>query len=122
MVISLYSIFGTGLVIQPDPAIVHVGDRVEWQFLYLQREGPPSSEQSDPFRFGPLKWMVYFRGEQPFGRNHDRELSSPVERGQRASITFGTAKDSGDYKYGVRLIAGDGEEISDDDPLLIVRP
>lgn len=122
MIISLRSIAGMRLEIQPDPAIVHVGDRVEWQLIFLRPERGLLTPRRDPFRFGPLKWTVYFRREQPFGRRGEHEISAPAALDEPARIGFGTAETPGDYKYGVRLVDATGEEVSDDDPFLIVLP
>jgi hypothetical protein len=122
MIIQLRSIAGMRLEIFPDPAIVHVGDRVEWRLLLFPADFPPFSRRRDPFRIGPVKWIVYFRNEQPFGRDRTREMSASASPGEPGSVNFGTAESPGDYKYGVRLIDAQGEQISDDDPFLIVLP
>lgn len=120
MIISLRSIAGMRLEIHPDPAIVHVGDKVQWQLSLLPADRDIPGSRRDPFSFGPLKWTVYFRNKQPFGPNGYTELSTPAAPGSPVGMRFGTAETPGDYKYGVRLVDARGEEISDDDPFLIV--
>ncbi len=114
MIISVQSLAGARLRISPDPAIVHVGDRVVWRMHLLHR--------LTGFRFR-LKWTIYFHKDHPFSGDYREELTESGETNSDIIIDAGKAETPGDYKYGVRIANAETHEtISDDDPILIVRP
>jgi hypothetical protein len=93
---------------------VKVGEEVAWELFF-------DSQQSN-FR-APLIWTIYFLDKHPFGSPPGREWSQRTEPDQKVFLDIGTAREPGDYKYGVRIINAETcKEISDDDPRLIVRP
>jgi hypothetical protein len=111
MIISLYARPEKKLLIEPDPAVVHVGDRVAWELSLSSRWELKS----------PLLLTIYFRKEDPFRHNYGHEWSVHGEPDKPIIVEAGTAKEPGDFKYGVRIINADtGSQISDDDPRIIV--
>jgi len=86
MIITLYAVSGQRLQIQPDPAIVHVGDRVAWELYFDFR--------STIFRH-PLIWTVYFRKGNPFTYQNERRWSKRTEPNERVVVEAGRAEESG---------------------------
>lgn len=112
MIISLHATSEAQLQIQPDPAIVHVGDRVAWELFF---DSPRRNFRS------PLLWIIYFREKHAFRNHYGSEWQQRSEPNQKVIVDAGKAEEHGDYKYGVRIInAETGKELSDDDPRLIV--
>jgi hypothetical protein len=114
MVISLIGSAGKRLIIEPDPAYAHVGSKVEWRLSF---------DKNYPH---PIEWVVYFGHATPFKEKEWKAVTGlqtvpPSPAGHEGSIAAGTADESGEYKYGVRIVnANTGEALSDDDPILIV--
>lgn len=77
----------------------------------------------------PLEWTIYFSNGHPFGSlrsgiwRQRTDAAKPGDRGShRGILAAAPAREPGDYKYGVRISnARTGEQLSDDDPMLIVR-
>jgi hypothetical protein len=107
--------------IQPDPAVVRVGESVVWEF-----------ETSDSAA-ASIVWVIYFDNGTPFGKLGSRfslltqgaAIQTPVRQVYKHFAIFPGARagEPGDYKYGIKaedplnkLVLGD------DDPRLIVRP
>ena len=117
MIISLAARLEGPLNIRPDPAFVTIGESVTWELLF--------DPQGSTFRV-PLKWEIYFQDKDPFSLSNGRAWiarSEPNSNGEhKEMLDVGEAREPGDYKYGVRIAnAESGEELSDDDPRLIVR-
>jgi hypothetical protein len=120
MIISLSSREGK-LTIEPDPAIVHVGDRVVFELKFERATWASALPQR------LVRWAVYFRKGHPFQENPpyyfggEREWSASGPATEPGTIDPGKAAEPGDYKYGVRIVDREtGGVISDDDPKLIV--
>lgn len=114
------------ITVEPERAVVEVGDHVEWSIEVngWHRKSPGAS----------VTWEIYFGQETPFSRHNWRvetEVKLPRRKRWRdknkvayvATIEAGEANGPGEYKYGVRAFSDSpGAPISDDDPYLIVRP
>lgn len=116
------------VTVLPDPAVVHVGDRVVWEPIVIgydyQRRTPGQRRSSQP----RLLFTIYFEHGHPFrdvfGQRFSRDATFPEEvRPERPVVIEPGAVDvPGEFKYGVRLLEENGAGLlSDDDPLLIVR-
>ncbi|WP_395753907.1 hypothetical protein [Prosthecobacter sp.] len=126
MIILVYSLAGVGLSITPEPALIHVGDRVVWKLLFFNGRLAQSIK---------IKCTIYFEKSNPFKGNSNKDFTaygqsikyppaSPVsEENGEVIIDAGKASEAGHYKYGIRITNAETEEIiSDDDPALIVLP
>lgn len=113
MVISLVKFSDRPLLIFPDPAVISVGDKVEWQFL---------TDAKNMAHDTAVRWTIYFKPkEHPF-ESDAHEWEQEATAGESEVIEPGVANSPGHYKYGVRIVKAEtDEEISDDDPLLIVQ-
>jgi hypothetical protein len=118
---------GKPIQIQPDPAVVPVGDTVIWQLRYFDSDDP-------------IQMTVYFDHGTPFKNWRSRSVETKQkdkeqrddkhdgEKQQEGGVSEGTidggkADETGDYKYGVRLLnARTKVPLSDDDPWLKVIP
>lgn len=110
MRITLYAAAGKAVAVMPDPAIVTVGERVAWAMRY---EGLASGDA--------IEWTIYFHRGNPFAPKVKTWILSIITHEQ--VLEAGPAEEPGDYKYGVRTVnAKTGQQLSDDDPYLIVRP
>ena len=115
MIISLVVVPGQPLRITPEPAFIRVGESVSWELSV-----------ASGFHIDAIEWSIYFRGADPFRRGKGsiwthvtRRLPSGVHGGV---LDVGPAQEPGEYKYGVRTAnANTREELSDDDPYLVVR-
>ncbi|RZF27352.1 hypothetical protein EVC45_23640 [Paraburkholderia sp. UYCP14C] len=91
-------LIGYTLIVEPDPAVVVIGEPMYWEF---------SAALRNPL----ISWEVYFRDESPFGPGLQSLTaqtafdpitpagSSPTHRGMSPSVI--AARD-GHYEYGVR--------------------
>ena len=92
-------LIGYTLIVDPDPAVVVIGEPMYWEF---------SAALRNPL----ISWEVYFRDENPFGTGLQSLIaqtafdpitpagSSPTHRGLSPSVV--AARD-GRYEYGVRV-------------------
>ena len=120
-------IFNQGqFFILPDPAIVRVGTKVEWELF--------STESN----ISQIRWTIYFDHGSPFQPFLPKAFSGDTQRtGQQLPGPFpgivhhgllgqALAISDGDYKYGVRTEIpsnrpwGNPTVLADDDPQLIV--
>ena len=123
MIISLITKPGAPLEIRPDPAIVHVGDFVAWE-MYIDPQWaieriayPWASFES------PVRWTIYFQNRHPFRKYLRQDWSAIGFPEKKTIVQIGKAEEPGDFKYGIRMASEvTGQQLSDDDPWLIVRP
>ena len=95
---------GGPVQVLPDPATVAVGENVAWVAYY----DSPDAET--------VEWTVYFSGSSPFPGwwSPGSVKTGPRQTGR---LEAGSAQSPGDYKYGVRLVSVQNEQLlSDDDP------
>jgi len=102
------------LKVQPDPALVKVGDNVIWELSLASDRDLVSAE-----------WVIYFRDKNPFNRANSIEwgLLTEATGADEHKLMFdaGPTREPGDFKYGVRIMnVKTGKQLSDDDPRLIV--
>jgi hypothetical protein len=128
LIIALFATFGEQLIVRPDPAIVSIGEDIAWALFF---DGPEQSFGRGRHWDVPLQWRIYFSSANPFGdrsrgvwtQTTARLQPDDNTRAPRGILAAAPAQEPGDYKYGVRISnARTGERLSDDDPLLIVRP
>jgi len=114
VIISLSSKRGEPVIISPDPALVKIGDNMIWELDF----GPLG-------QLNAVAWSIYFRGTNPFNRGKNSSWVQEIQANQndwpRALLNAGPALEEGGYKYGVRITnTATGQNLSDDDPRLIV--
>src|SRR5437588_9211485 len=111
MIISAVKFPGRQLLMHPDPAVLHVGDKVAWQVL---------ADSKILATKGRLRWTIYFKPDQHPFASPSSQWDREVRPGESGTIEAGTAKKPGDFKYGIRIVDSEtGEQVSDDDPILI---
>jgi hypothetical protein len=98
---------------EPERAVVALGETVRW--LVRARA-----------RVKSIEWRVYFSKGSPFKEGSWKTTTEGSSEGGDAAhtgvIEAGEAQQPGEYKYGVRATdASTNEELSDDDPFLIVQ-
>lgn len=101
-------------ILIPEEIIVKKGDKINWVLItqYLRRN-----------ELNNLLFELYFDAESPFNWNIGRALidANSVPDGEIQELAIGIAEREGEYKYGVRAINRDNDEvIYDEDPYLIV--
>ena len=95
--------------ISPDPAVVNVGDVVQWRF------------QSQNHDVSQVRWSVYFSHGFPFINPNPYATPAIISADRDAGHTPQVlVEEPGDYKYGVRAQAPSGQILGDEDPRLIV--
>lgn len=128
MIIALFATLGDRLIVRPDPAIVRVGEDVAWALFFDGPEAPFGNRVQWDMS---LEWRVYFNSAHPFGQRFRgvwTQKTDPLQPGDnvrapRGMLAAAPVQEPGDYKYGVAISnARTGERLSDDDPILIVRP
>ena len=117
-------LIGTKFIVTPDPVNVLVGEPVFWEFV------------SDLPIYNIL-WEIYFQGGEPFGQGlsnlkantigaHSTPLGAvgPIARPTHLGLSpSAVASKPGDYKYGIRAMDMDSNQLlGDDDPYLMVLP
>jgi hypothetical protein len=113
MVIEITGIVGHTRT-EPERAVVSLGETVRW----VVRAGGNGVKS--------IEWQVYFNHGSPF---KERSLKMTTEEGSENGeaphagvIDAGEAQQPGEYKYGVRAVdTSTNQELSDDDPFLIVQ-
>src|SRR5947209_4021244 len=89
-----------GFIVTPNPAMVLVGEPIEWELVAVTG-------------VGSISWRIYFDHGTPFRPNRTEfdvstQFSAPQNVGSIQGVTHvGSigpfpAQDDGDYKYGVR--------------------
>jgi hypothetical protein len=115
MLIYLSATLESRLTIDPDPAVVDLGEDVSWVLTFASTDTVEA-----------IQWTIYFSLENAFSPKTISwtEITKLTEN-HKGRIDAGPTRVAGDHKYGVRItqIAGLGgvKKISDDDPRLIVR-
>lgn len=107
--------------ISPNPAIVQVGDRVEWTLWYAGTR-----------RTGEIKWRVRF-GNSPFSQSEYETVVSPDDTSVSSSqpgsyggypegkIKPGDVTESGLYKYDLEVRDRSDDKLGEEDPYLLVQ-
>ncbi len=112
MVIEITGIVGRTRT-EPERAVVALGETVRW----VIRAGATGVKS--------VEWQVYFSHGSPFKERSWKlttEGGSENDAAHAGVIDAGEAQQPGEYKYGVRAVdASTNQEISDDDPFLIVQ-
>jgi hypothetical protein len=114
VIISLSAKGTEPVTINPDPALVKVGDNVIWELDFA-----PVGV------LNAIEWTIYFSQANPFNRGKSTSWVQVIQTDgsdwPRALLNAGPALEEGDYKYGVRITnPANRQTLSDDDPRLIV--
>lgn len=112
---------GNRFVVHPDPAVVNLGDEVEW---VCAGEGPSVQEWTLAFRSdrSPFSSPVFRQVTQTVMVPQSHGGFQSIAQMQAATIPAGAAFQLGDYKYGISIRDEEsGDDLGELDPLLIVR-
>lgn len=114
MVVRLSVTAGRRLIVNPEPAYVRRGEEVSWDVSFAPANDP-----------GAIQWTVYFKTNgnpfKPGEKELEIKLLTTESGGHTSEFNAGKAVQTGDYKYGVLIEnATTGQQLSDDDPHLVV--